>query len=75
MAQSEASRQFSFRLPTALVQQIERCTDIMRTKGLEVSRADVVRLLLKYALENSKCKLSVLLKPSMVRSGAGKKRQ
>jgi hypothetical protein len=74
MAQSEASRQFSFRLPEALVEQIERCTANIRAKGLEVSRADVVRLLLNHALETSKCKLNLLLKPTANRN-VGRRRR
>lgn len=61
MAQSEASKQFSFRLPGALVSQIEQCAAGIRAKGLDVSRADVVRLLLNHALTNTKCKLNLLL--------------
>ena len=50
MAQSEISKQFSFRLPEELVEQVENCADSLRAQGLEVTRADVVRLLLKHAL-------------------------
>ncbi len=75
MAQSDASRQFSFRLPEPLVARIETCTDNIRAKGLEVSRADVVRLLLNHALETTKCKLSLLLKPSRDAAPARRKRR
>ena len=76
MAQSEASKQFSFRLPEALVAQIEQCATSIRSKGLDVSRADVVRLLLNHALVNTKCKLNLLLGPgatkaTTVRRGRG----
>jgi Arc/MetJ-type ribon-helix-helix transcriptional regulator len=75
MAQSDASRQFSFRLPDALVDRIETCTDNIRSRGLEVSRADVVRLLLNHALETTKCKLSLLLKTNSDGATARRKRQ
>lgn len=61
MARSEASKQFSFRLPEELVSQIEQCAAGIRAKGLDVSRADVVRLLLNHALTSTKCKLNLLL--------------
>ena len=70
MAQSEASKQFSFRLPEALVDQIEECTAGIRAQGLDVSRADVVRLLLNHSLQTTRCKLELLLRPP-----AGKKAQ
>jgi hypothetical protein len=34
----------------------------MRSRGLDVSRADVVRLLLNHALESTNCRLDRLLK-------------
>lgn len=70
MAQSEASKQFSFRLPEALVAQIEQCATSIRSKGLDVSRADVVRLLLNHALVNTKCKLNLLLGPGATKATA-----
>ena len=57
----EAAKQFSFRLPETLVERVERCVDQMRASGLEVSRADVVRLLLNHALDATNCKLDLLL--------------
>jgi hypothetical protein len=62
MAQSAASRQFSFRLPEALVKQIEQCAASIRAKGLDVSRADVVRLLISHSLAATKCRINLLLK-------------
>ena len=64
MTQSNVLKQFSFRLPEALVEQVEACADHIRAQGLEVTRADVVRLLLKHALEATKCRLDVLLRPA-----------
>ena len=63
MAQSDASKQFSFRLPEALVEQVEACADHIRAQGLEVTRADVVRLLLRHALAATKCRMDLLLMP------------
>jgi hypothetical protein len=59
----EASRQFSFRLPKDLVDRVEQCADSMRVQGLDVTRADVVRLLLHHALETTHCNLKRLLRP------------
>lgn len=59
--QGSAARQFSFRLPTALVARVDTCTGHMQTAGLEVTRADVVRMLLKHALDDTQCRLERLL--------------
>jgi len=61
MANEEAARQFSFRLPGDLVERVENCMEEMREAGLEVTRADVVRLLLKHALDATHCKIELLL--------------
>jgi hypothetical protein len=58
--QESAARQFSFRLPSALVARVDTCTGRMQTAGLEVTRADVVRMLLKHALDNTQCRLELL---------------
>jgi hypothetical protein len=58
----EASRQFSFRLPKSLVARVEDCAESIRANGLEVTRADVVRLLLNHALEATGCRLDRLLR-------------
>jgi hypothetical protein len=58
----DASKQFSFRLPEVLVQRVEDCADGMRAKGLDVTRADVVRLLLNHALDATHCELNLLLR-------------
>jgi hypothetical protein len=67
----EASRQFSFRLPQDLVDRVEECADSIRVKGLDVTRADVVRLLLNHALETTKCNLSRLLRSQPKPPGVG----
>jgi hypothetical protein len=61
MAQEVAAKQFSFRLPEGLVDRVEQCTQELRGAGLEVTRADVVRLLLKHALDETQCKVDRLL--------------
>jgi hypothetical protein len=66
----EASKQFSFRLPEALVQRVELCAEGMRAAGLDVTRADVIRLLLNHALDATKCKLNLLLRPQSTKTGA-----
>jgi hypothetical protein len=64
VAQTNVLKQFSFRLPEALVEQVEDCADHIRAQGLEVTRADVVRLLLKHALDATRCRLDLLLRPA-----------
>jgi Arc/MetJ-type ribon-helix-helix transcriptional regulator len=56
----EAARQFSFRLPDSLVERIEQCQQSLRATGLDVNRADVVRLLLKHALDATHCNIDQL---------------
>jgi hypothetical protein len=67
----EASRQFSFRLPKSLVERVEHCADGIRASGLEVTRADVVRLLLNHALDTSHCNLSRLLRTQPAKKTKG----
>ncbi len=57
---TQAARQFSFRLPGALVDRVEQCMERLQETGLEVTRADVVRLLLKHALDATHCKVDRL---------------
>jgi hypothetical protein len=61
MAHDQAAKQFSFRLPGGLVERVEHCAEQMRAAGLELTRADVVRLLLKHALDATHCKVELLL--------------
>lgn len=61
MAQDEAAKQFSFRLPEGLVHRVEHCMGELRAAGLEVTRADVVRMLLKHALDATHCQIDLLL--------------
>jgi len=61
MAQEEAAKQFSFRLPEALVERVDHCLTELQGAGLEVTRADVVRMLLKHALDRTHCRMELLL--------------
>jgi hypothetical protein len=61
MDHEQAARQFSFRLPEVIVERVEQCTTELRDAGLDVTRADVVRLLLKHALDATQCKVELLL--------------
>ena len=61
MAHADAAKQFSFRLPEGLIKRVDRCTEDIQAAGLQVTRADVVRLLLKHALDATHCKLDLLL--------------
>lgn len=55
------TRQLAFRLPQDLIGRIHACEEHMKLAGLNVSRTDVVRLLLTYALNTSECDLARLL--------------
>lgn len=70
----EAARQFSFRLPEELVERVETCVQAIRANGLEVTRADVVRLLLNHALDATKCRINLLLRPSQSRKPQQRRR-
>ena len=59
--ETAAARQFSFRLPEPLVERLEQCRLHLRSSGLDVTRADVVRLLLNHALDATKCRIDLLL--------------
>jgi hypothetical protein len=61
MAHEEAAKQFSFRLPEGLIERVEQCKAELEAAGLDVTRADVVRLLLKHALDATHCKIDLLL--------------
>lgn len=71
----EPSKQFSFRLPEGLVDRVEDCADQMRASGLDVTRADVVRLLLNHALDATHCKLNLLLQRRPVAKARKRKRK
>ena len=57
-----ATKQFSFRLSDSLVERIEKCMSKIRESGLYVNRADVVRILLQHALDETHCDVHRLLK-------------
>ena len=67
MGNDEAAKQFSFRLPEGLIERLEQCTTELKMAGLEVTRADVVRLLLKHALDATQCKVDLLIGGRMKR--------
>jgi hypothetical protein len=71
----EPSKQFSFRLPEVLVDRVEECASQMRSNGLDVTRADVVRLLLNHALDATHCKLNLLLQPRTATKARKRKRK
>jgi hypothetical protein len=75
MAHEEAAKQFSFRLPEGLIERVERCTEDLQAQGLEVTRAGVVRLLLKHALDTTHCKLELLLDRKAPKRSASRKRR
>ena len=68
MSQTDAYKQFSFRLPPDLVDDVEQCLSSLRRQGLDVTRADVVRMLLKHALAATRCKIDRLLKADRAKS-------
>jgi hypothetical protein len=61
MAPAETTRQFSFRLPEGLVHRVEDCLAKARATGLDLTRADIVRLLLRHALDTTQCRIELLL--------------
>ncbi len=73
MTITEASRQFSLRLPVSLVDQLEHCMAEMKSQGLDMSRTDIVRLLLNHSLKATKCKLHLLL-PKATKGGGRRAR-
>ena len=67
---AQRTRQLAFRLPNDLIGRIEECERHIAETGLDVSRTDVVRLLLTYALNASACDLRTLI-GSDARAGNG----
>jgi hypothetical protein len=57
----QSTRQLAFRLPLQLLGRIERCERTLTDSGLSVSRTDVVRLLLTYALNKTGCDVHELI--------------
>ncbi len=64
------TKQLSFRLPKALVDRVDRCVRESEASGLDLTRADVVRLLLNYALAETDGTLSQLIERKSKRRGA-----
>lgn len=73
MAERQTAKQFSFRLPDVLVERVEACTEAIRSRGLDVTRADVVRLLLTHALDTTDCQIERLLKERRPRTPSRRK--
>ncbi len=59
-ARAEAAKQFSFRLPKSLMDRVERCMDHLQSAGMEVTRTDVIRILLRHALDATQCRIDLL---------------
>ncbi len=57
----QSSKQYTFRLPDKLVARIDECLERIRATGLTVSRTDVVRMLIKHALDTIRCDVEGLL--------------
>ncbi|HEU4411309.1 MAG TPA: hypothetical protein VFS43_39015 [Polyangiaceae bacterium] len=55
---TEPTIQIAFRLPKTLVGRIEDCVERLNRTNLDVKRADVVRMLLTYALDHGGCDLA-----------------
>jgi Arc/MetJ-type ribon-helix-helix transcriptional regulator len=73
MTTAAATKQFSFRLSDALVERIEKCMSKIREAGLYVNRADVVRILLQHALDETHCDVHLLFShPATQKAGARK---
>jgi hypothetical protein len=61
MTKGKPAKQFSFRLPENLVSRVEQCMETLRDAGLDLNRADMVRLLIKHALDATQCEIGLLL--------------
>ena len=61
---AKATRQFAFRLSHDLILRLEDCERRIHETGLRLSRTDVVRLLLTYALDQSRGELGELIPPA-----------
>jgi hypothetical protein len=60
----QATKQLTFRLPESLIERVESCVaSIQKQSGLTVTRADVVRMLLTRALDETGCNLKRLFTP------------
>lgn len=61
----EVTRQLTFRLPETLIERVEDCLTRMQQKsGINLTRADVVRMLLTHALDEAACDVKRLFSPS-----------
>ena len=62
MRTEEETRQLAFRLPQSLIGRLEHCEKKIQTTGVNLSRTELVRLLLSYALDATSCDLATLIK-------------
>lgn len=73
METERVQKQFSFRLPREMARRLDACAAALARIGLDVTRTDVVRLLLNYALDATHGRLRILLErrpPPTSRRGA-----
>ena len=61
---AEPTKQLAFRLPESLIERIEECLSRTRGTGLNLTRADIVRLLLTHALDDTGCDPRRLIFPN-----------
>ena len=70
------TRQLTFRLPEVLIERVEDCvTSIQEKSGMNVTRADVVRLLITRALDIAGCDLHKLFGAPPSRSKKARSRR
>ena len=63
MSQTD-TRQLAFRLPESLIGRLEDCENHIRMTGLNLSRTELVKLLLSFALDATGCDITALIAPS-----------
>jgi hypothetical protein len=73
MSATEETRQLAFRLPQSLIGRLEHCEKQIQTTGLNLSRTELVKLLLSFALDTSACDITMLLGGSIDGSRRGNK--
>jgi hypothetical protein len=73
MTHETAAKQFSFRLPGDLIERLDHCQQELQATGLDVNRADLVRMLLKHALDATHCNVNRLFGRAAARGGPPKR--
>ena len=56
----EPTQQLSFRLTESAVERVEKCLEHLQSLGLKITRADLVRVLIDHALDESGCNVNRL---------------